>query len=607
MHLVKRPTPLAFVLSFALVAGFIAPTVTSAAATTVTSSSLSDGQAGAVVLSAKKTARPKVRRVLIVPVQWSGAKSDSKGVRQTKKDVAAANTYVRAVSAGRVGFKVSKTLQPVKIARPKVACQLNFSSFQSQTMKALAKKKIKTSGYDNIIVRTPAAYCTGQPGLSAGIASLGGSWSVLFGQPHAQVLTHELGHNLGLPHGNSLTCKTTKKALATLTASATKRCNVYEYGDNTDIMGTGGWAWLPTPQLARLGWIRSAQMRTFTSVAKKKTSKYTLVPTASTKSGVKSVRVKVSRSRTYWIEYRTNSGQDRSQLPPGATGVQVRIVDTSIFRGAMRGAMTLDMLPGGTGGSALPIGESWTSPEGIRIQVTSATSQRAKVTVTSRRPKAAKPKPVTALQATPAMASATGLGTSSVSWKRGRTTGAPVSRYEIDATNLRTGKSTVKRISAAQAAKASTKVSGLIPGDTYQLRVRSLNEVGVSRWSPSVQVTTVDDAPNVTITSPSPGARVSDDLAVSVAASPNSKTGSAIVDVQITLTLYNLGGYSESSFSRWPDEVSTGNYRVTLPAKDWRTSNGSVKGKTYKATITATATDARGRVKTTTRPITVLG
>jgi hypothetical protein len=495
----------------------------------------------------------KTRKVLIVPVHWTGTKKLSADVNSTKKHVKTADAYFNEVSGGKVRLKVSRTLKWQKIKKPSSgACNASVNAVHSELAKVLRKNKIKTTTYDHVIVRFPSNTCGSYS--SAGEAELGGRVSVLVGAPDPYVLTHELGHNLGLPHGNSLSCSKGKVTLAAL-----KSCSFQEYGDYSDVMGFGDLSYLPGPQLDRVGWLKAAQKRTYTAPKKKASKTYSLRAITSKKSGVKAVRVKVNAKRSYWLEYR--DGKNGKTAGSGISpGVQIRLVDNSLRSyGAVAAAM-LDARPGGRNtNDALVAGESWRSPEGIRFTFSKVSGGKASVKVQTKAPVAKKPKAPTKLGITSADRAL------KVKFTRPSSAGAPVNKYRVEYREVgQKSKSTT--VDATSVKSPTVNLTGLKENTAYEVRVRASNEKGWGKLTGWKRASTVNPVPHVEIEAPA-GPLIldpkSNTVVVYVKAQPNKHTNRPIArfdDVRLT-------GPDSSAWS-WrinkSELVSPGRWKLTI-------------------------------------------
>jgi len=121
------------------------------------------------------------------------------------------------------------------------------------------------------------------------------------------VIGHELGHNFGLGHANSLPCNG---------ATIGTNCPLArpEYGDPWDIMGNVSTRSVNAWQKNSRGWVPDAKVATHPGG----TASYTLSPLTSPGGTLYAVQVPAAVHRTYWIEYRQATGFDAG-LPASAT------------------------------------------------------------------------------------------------------------------------------------------------------------------------------------------------------------------------------------------------------------------------------------------------
>ncbi len=108
-------------------------------------------------------------------------------------------------------------------ADPKVC---DAYGFRAQAIAAATKAGVNLNGYDNFVYLFPSASCNW-----SGYAEIPGSNSWLNGSMYAT--NHELGHNFGVHHANTLSCTDKDKK----TAAISNSCTSNEYGDPYSIMG----------------------------------------------------------------------------------------------------------------------------------------------------------------------------------------------------------------------------------------------------------------------------------------------------------------------------------------------------------------------------------
>ena len=121
------------------------------------------------------------------------------------------------------------------------------------------------------------------------------------------VIGHELGHNFGLGHANSLPCNGV--TIATNCPLARP-----EYGDPWDIMGNVSARSVNAWQKNYMGWVPDAKVATHPGGI----ASYTLSPLTSPGGTLYAIQVPAAVHRTYWVEYRQATGFDAG-LPASAT------------------------------------------------------------------------------------------------------------------------------------------------------------------------------------------------------------------------------------------------------------------------------------------------
>ncbi|MCK2094400.1 NEW3 domain-containing protein [Thauera aromatica] len=218
----------------------------------------------------------------------------------------------------------------------------------------------------------------------AGLAIVGGSptdaW--INGAFDQKTVAHELGHNLGLGHAQSLHCD--QSPIGTT-------CRGYEYGDIEDTMGNGRGHFSAFGK-ERLGWLSGAGVPPITTV--EASGSYVLEPFSTAGAGgAKALKVLRGTNPVngeqeyYYLEFRQPQGFDSVLGGVGnlTTGVTVRSANASW------GAYLLDMTPNSNTiataydlmDGALAAGSRFTDDSaGVSIAVTWADANGAGVDVT---------------------------------------------------------------------------------------------------------------------------------------------------------------------------------------------------------------------------------
>lgn len=181
------------------------------------------------------------------------------------------------------------------------------------------------------------------------------------------IVSHELGHNLGLGHARSKSCTSGGVPVA-----LSPTCTTAEYGDRFDIMGGASLHrhFKPENKNAR-GWLAPENIQTVTT-----DGTYAVAPHELASPGVQMLSIAEVGQPGFSVEFRQPYGvfDDFAPTDPAVNGTLIR--DDSL----------LDMTPGSAGGfldAALPAGQTFTDPAtGLKIKTSSVSASGAAVQVT---------------------------------------------------------------------------------------------------------------------------------------------------------------------------------------------------------------------------------
>lgn len=229
------------------------------------------------------------------------------------------------------------------------------------------------SGYNRKLYMFPRNACgwsgLGNVGGTGTKAWANGSFSTL-------VVAHELGHNYGLRHAQSMDCDV---------SALGNTCTTITYGDTADTMGNYRAAQFNPFEKELLGWLNDGVSPPITTVTT--SGRYRIEPYSTTSVGAKAIKIARGNGNWYYIEYRQPVGVDSVLSSTGnlTRGVIVRTgspADASSSR-------QLDMTPGSATSSyaeladgALEVGRSYTDGAvGVTVTLASADASGASIDV----------------------------------------------------------------------------------------------------------------------------------------------------------------------------------------------------------------------------------
>ena len=261
----------------------------------------------------------------------------------------------------------------------------------------VAASSVDLSGYTRVVLVYPVASCSfgglGTVGCNSGMTGINHAFSTAWipVPPSYGIstnfwgdMTHEMGHNLGLNHANSLDFGTmslgpldyqatnpgTVGGTGSTTASGAVTAVNTEYGDAFSAMGGNIWYGASGPYSSEhrakvLGWIPPSDVKTVYY-----SGTYTVTP-VSASSGLRALHVlrDPASSSWLWVEYRQPTGYYESGMLAGnrgnnmAAGAMVHYEDGL---GNPTYTYQLDMTPSATGNNfldgALTAGKTWSDP-----------------------------------------------------------------------------------------------------------------------------------------------------------------------------------------------------------------------------------------------------
>jgi hypothetical protein len=281
---------------------------------------------------------PIVHQVTLVLATWSGLPADGDAVKTRAELTNLINTQVsgfwETATNGAVAFQVADSHGWITTTNK--ACENGSWSGTLKFWEEIRNRIGFTSGTGkHLLVYFPRTDCGGTAGMAtvSSIASLSSGGSVwINGSKMRSLYAHELGHNLGLGHSNTLICTAGGNRVTDAPASS---CTSKDYADITDVMGVShqNAGALSPVHLRTLGLLKSPDVQDITLSSTIEIAPLSSPPAQGADAAPRVARVAIG-SDTYFIVNRATTGLDSwltSTTGNGDPGVAIYRVPASGF------------------------------------------------------------------------------------------------------------------------------------------------------------------------------------------------------------------------------------------------------------------------------------